>query len=389
MCGALLVTENSSSRGLNVLVVNWQDRENPMAGGAEIHLHEIFGRLAEWGDRVTLLCSGFQGAAQRADLDGIDVHRVGGRHSFPFLARRYFMRHLRSLQLDVVVEDLNKVPLFTPGWSPTPVVLLVHHLFGRTAFLEASLPVATATWLLERPIPRLYRGGPVVAVSNSTAEDLVGRGFSAGDIEIVTNGVDLELYCPDSEVDRFEEPTVVFVGRLKRYKRVDLAIRAMSVLRSRGSEARLLVVGAGDRRRPLEALVKRMALRGAVQFLGFVSEERKVELFRRSWVHVVTSPKEGWGIANLEAAACATPTVASDSPGLRDSVVDGETGYLVPHGDVPALVQRLGALLASPRDRDRMGESARRFAERFTWEGSARELRESLVRRVALAPSRG
>src|SRR5690606_34506660 len=108
-----------------------------------------------------------------------------------------------------------------------------------------------------------------------------------------------------------------------------------------------------------------------VRFLGFVSEEQKRALFRSAWVHVLTSPKEGWGISALEAAACGTATVASDAPGLRDAVVHERTGWLVPHGDVEALADRLAALFASPAERDRMGTEARRFAEGFSWAASA------------------
>jgi glycosyltransferase involved in cell wall biosynthesis len=88
-------------------------------------------------------------------------------------------------------------------------------------------------------------------------------------------------------------------------------------------------------------------------------------------VHALTSPKEGWGIANLEAAACATPTVASDSPGLRDSVVDGVTGALVPHGDINRLADRFEDLLTDPEARDRLGKGARAFSEGYSWEASA------------------
>ena len=70
-----------------------------------------------------------------------------------------------------------------------------------------------------------------------------------------------------------------------------------------------------------------------MRFHGFVSEEEKLALLRRTWANLFPSPKEGWGITVMEAAACGTPSLASDSPGLRDSVRDGETGYLVPHGD--------------------------------------------------------
>jgi hypothetical protein len=74
---------------VRILVVNWQDRENPQAGGAEIHLHEIFGRLAARAHAVTLLCGGWPGSPARAAIDGLIVHRVGTRHTFPVHARRY------------------------------------------------------------------------------------------------------------------------------------------------------------------------------------------------------------------------------------------------------------------------------------------------------------
>lgn len=366
---------------LRILVVNWQDRENPQGGGAETHLHETFGRLASRGHRVTLLASGWPGCAPTTELDGIRVHRTGGRYTFSLAAPRYFRRHLAGEPFDVVVEDLNKVPLFTPYWTPGPVALLVHHLFGVTAFREASLPLAAATWLLERPVPRVFAGTATVAVSESTRADLAVRGMDPSLIEVIPNGLDLSGIAAAAEGERFEDPTLLYLGRLKRYKGVDLVIGALARLRAAGLPARLLVGGKGDHAPVLRALAARMGVADAVEFLGFVSEEEKRALFRRSWVHVLASPKEGWGIACMEAAAAGTPTVASDAPGLRDSVVDGDTGYLVPHGDVEALAQAIARLLVDPALRDRMGRQARRFAEGFSWDASA-DAMESFLTRV-------
>ena len=320
-------------RLLSILVVNWQDRENPHAGGAEAHLHEVFGRLARWGHRVTLLCSGFNRAAARAQLDGIDVHRVGGRYSFVARASRYYRQHLAGRPFDVIVEDLNKVPLFTPRWTARPVVLVVHHLFGATAFQEAAVPLAAATWLLERPVPWAFRRATVIAVSQSTRADLVERGLCAHRIEVVPNGIDLGTYAPNSSVTRAKVPTALYLGRLKRYKRVDLPIRAVSRLRDQSIPGRLLVAGRGEHRQDLMRLAASLRLgEDRVRFLGYVSQADKIALLREAWVHVLTSSKEGWGISVLEAAACGTATIASDVPGLRDSVVHGRTGWLVPHG---------------------------------------------------------
>ena len=371
---------------MRILVVNWMDRENPQAGGAEIHLHETFGRLARRGHAVALLCSGWEGAAPRTVLDGIEVHRTGSRYSFPLRAWPHYRTHLREGRWDVLVEDLNKVPLFTPTWGSTPVVALVHHLFGRTAFQEASFPVAAATVALEWPLARAFFGRPAIAVSPSTRDDLVRRGLRARDVTVIPNGIDLRWYAPDPAVPRYAAPSLLYVGRLKRYKRVDLVLEALAALRPRFPGIRLRVAGRGDDLSRLQARAAALGVEGAVDFLGFVTEEEKRTLLRRSWVHVLTSAKEGWGITVVEAGACGTPTVASDAPGLRDSVRDGRTGVLVPHGDVPALTAALSRLLGDPGLRESLRRGAADFARGFGWDETAGRV-EGVLRGAVEGPA--
>jgi glycosyltransferase involved in cell wall biosynthesis len=374
---------------VKVLVVNWQDRTNPQAGGAEVHLHEIFGRLAARGHRVALLCSGYDGAAERETVDGIEVHRTGRRNTFPLHVARYFRRHLAAEGWNVVVEDLNKVPVFATWWADAPLVLLVHHLFGATAFREASFPFAAATWLLERPIGRVYRGIPVQAVSESTAEDLEARGLRRADVTVIHNGVDVGFFTPSASVARAAEPTFLFLGRVKRYKSVDHAIRAVHALRGEGIPARLQIAGRGDDEPRLRALVDELGAHDAVSFEGFVSEARKRDLLRAAWATVLPSPKEGWGITNVEAAACGTPAVAADAPGLRESVVHGRTGLLYPYGDVPALTEALWALATDASRVEELGRDALAFAQGFTWERAADRTEAHLAGVIAAAKGRG
>jgi len=204
---------------VRLLVVNWQDRENPLAGGAEIHLHEIFGRLAAQGNKVTLLCGGWPGCPPRDTLDGMEVLRVGTRYTFPFLVRRFFDRHLARAGFDLMVEDVNKVPLYTPRWGGPPVVALVPHLFGGTAFQELAAPLASAVWLAERPLGRIYRGVPFEAISASTASDLAERGIPRAAVEVIYPGIDTVGYTPCA-AERADEPVFGYLGRLKRYKGV-------------------------------------------------------------------------------------------------------------------------------------------------------------------------
>jgi glycosyltransferase involved in cell wall biosynthesis len=360
---------------VQLLVVNWQDRENPQAGGAEIHLHEIFERIAQRGSDVTLLCGGWPGAPSRSTSGGIEIHRVGTRHTFPFLARRYYADVLAKQGEHVLVEDINKIPLFTARWGASRVMALVPHLFGGTAFQEAAAPIAAVVWLAERPLAMMYRGVPFEAISDSTAADLAARGVPRESIRVIYPGVHADRFTPDPAV-RSPDPFFVYLGRLKRYKGVEIVLRAFAKLSS--PRATLHIAGTGDHRPALERLAASLDLGARVAFLGFISEEQKLALLRRAWALAFASPKEGWGMTNLEAAACATPVIASDSPGLRESVIDGETGLLVPHGDVAAMAAAMARIAESPDLVRTMGERGRRFAEGFTWDRAARETERHL-----------
>jgi glycosyltransferase involved in cell wall biosynthesis len=363
---------------VNILLVNWQDRANPHAGGAEIHLFEIFSRLVLRGHRVRLICSGWPGALERDTLEGISIERVGGRHSFALMGRRAVRRALRRERPDILVEDINKLPLYLAAGTSIPFCAMVPHLFGETAFDEAPWPVAATVWAAERPVPRLYRRAAFHAISESTRADLITRGISPAQIRVIHPGVDSRRFTPGPPGRRSTAPTFLYVGRLKRYKGISLAIEALAAARQQRPDLRLEIAGTGDHRAHLEQLVTRLDLERAVTFHGFVSEERKIDLMRWAWANVFPSPKEGWGITVVEAAACGTPSLASDSPGLRDSVRHGETGFLVPHGDVAALAARMVELSDTPSLVAKLGERARRFAEALTWERTAGETEQHL-----------
>lgn len=361
------------ARPLRILLLNWQDRENPEAGGAEVHLHEIFGRLAARGHTVRGVVSGWPGAPPSATLDGIDFQRVGNRYSYVWRARRAARGVVRGFAPDVLVEDINKVPLYSPRWAGVPVVALVPHLFGATAFAEASIPLATAVWAAERAIPSVYGSCPFQAISESTALDLTKRGLLARDITVIPPGIDHDTYRPGSSTERAEAPTLLYVGRLKRYKGIEVLFAALSRLNRRLPDARLVIAGRGSDERRLRKLARHAGLSHRVRFLGYISEEEKVAWLRRAWAVVYPSPKEGWGMTNVEAAACGTPVIASDSPGLRESVAAGESGVLAPHGDAAAWTASICEVLEEPSVRERLGRGGVAHAARFSWSRAADE----------------
>ncbi len=364
---------------MRILAVNWLDLENPQAGGAEVHFFEIFRRLVDRGHEVTLVASGWRGADATASIGGIAVKRIGGRYTFALQGRGMVRRELEASQYDIVVEDINKLPLYMPTLTDLPVYVIVPHLFGTTAFREASVAVASAVWLAERAIPAVYEGAAFHAISESTRLDLVARGVSRSAIEVIFPGVDTEWFTPDPAIQRFEKPTFLYVGRLKRYKGIDAILRALALVRAEGLDARLRIAGRGGDLERLERLAKTLGLETVVQFHGFVPEPEKRDLLRRAWAIVFPSAKEGWGIVNVEAAACGTPALASDSPGLRESVRDGSTGILVPHGDTLALADAIARLCRQPALVNSYGGNARQFAETLSWDQAAEETETHLL----------
>ena len=366
-----------------ILLLNERDLHHPQAGGAEVHCFEIFRRLVAAGDEVTLLASDFAGASPEEMVQGIRVRRVGSRFGYYARVPAAYRRLRREAPLDVVVEDLNKFPFFARLWVREPVVVLAHHLFGRTAFRQVAFPIAAATVAAEWLVPRLYRGLPVVAVSPSTRDELARGGLRPTDVRVIPNGLDHTHYRPGPG-PRAASPTVLVLGRVEPYKRVDLLVDAVAALPG----VRLVVAGTGTGLDAVRARVAACGVEDRVEVRGAVDEEEKVRLLQTAHVAASASEKEGWGLTVLEAAACGTPAVATDVPGLRDAVRDGETGLLVRPGDVPALAAALRRVLEDDALRERLGAAALRWAARFTWDSAAVEVSAVLDEARGAVPDR-
>ena len=242
--------------------------------------------------------------------------------------------------------------------------------FGTSAFRQVALPTALAVLATEAALPVLYRRWPFVVVSPSSREDLVRRGLPRDHVRVVPNGLDHGLYRPDSLVSP-DAGRVVFVGRIEHYKGVDVLLAAWPEVRRARPQARLSILGAGT---ALEEMRRRARGLEGIEFAGFVSDEAKVEAMRAARVVVQPSRKEGWGLTVLEANACGTPVVATDVPGLRDSVRDGETGLLVPSGEPDSLAAAIVRVLDDDRLRGRLAAGALAWAGRFTWDRAAESM---------------
>lgn len=356
---------------MHILVVNWRDIHHPEAGGAEVHFHETFTRIVEAGHHVTLLCSRYPGAEVHEWVDGIEVIRNGWKLTFNLTVPWFYHRHLAHEAFDIIIEDLNKIPFFLPCFTKRPTLALLHHLFGTAVFRETNPIFASYVYLTERLIPAVYRRCFFEVVSESSRDELIRMGLPSDQITVIHNGIDTQLYEPVDVLDQKEAALIVYMGRLKRYKNVDHLIQAMIAVRDAVPDARLCIIGTGDQREALEAMCQTMNLTDAVSFTGFISDQDKVDILRKATVAAFPSDKEGWGLTVIEANACYTPVVATDVPGLRDAVVDGETGILVPLGDQEALARELIHLIQDHPERERLARNGAKRAMQFTWDTTA------------------
>lgn len=363
---------------MRVLVLNERDPLHPQAGGAEIHVSEIFGRLARRGHEVTLATSSYPGAALSETVNDMLVQRLGPLAAYyPRVVAKCALETARG-DYDVVVECLNKVPFFSPAYSAVPVLAIVHHLFGKAAFLQVPWPIAATVFALEKMIPTLYQTCPFVSISESSADDLVERGLPRERLLVSHCGIDPPSLQVETSVPRRHR--VVYLGRLEPYKHVDVMLRAAASLRARFPELEILVVGRGSARESLEQLAASLDLADCTRFTGFVSDEERDALLASSRVCVCPSEKEGWGLTVIESNALGTPVVANDAPGLRDSVRHGQTGFLVPNVDVAGFAKHIGELLEDDALAIRMSTEALAWSKTFDWDKAADDMEQALER---------
>jgi glycosyltransferase involved in cell wall biosynthesis len=258
------------------------------------------------------------------------------------------------------------------------VAAIVPHLFGSTAFREASLPAACYVVLLESLIPLAFRRARFLAISESTRDDLARRGIEPARVAVVHCGLDHETYRLDPAVPKTEVPTIVFIGRLRRYKGVDWVMRSLARVVRSAPSVRLIVIGDGPYLPELKLGAARLGIAHAVEFRGFLPRAEKVRALQSAWALVQPSPKEGWGLTVVEAGACGTAVVAADSPGLRDSVRRDVTGLLVPFDDEVRMSEALLKVIEDEPLRARLAANGVAWAARFTWPNCARRSLDAL-----------
>jgi len=362
----------------HILLLTDRDWTHPQGGGTGANLYGQVAHWLAWGHRVTVVAGSYPGAEPVSrPAPGLELHHMGSRTTvFPRAA--WAVRRGLARDADVVLEVVNGITFLSPLWLRKPRVTLVHHIHRDHYVTELGRKGAVAAVLAETlPLKLLYTGAPFLTISESAKRDIAALGVPADDVHVGYLGVEP---LANGRVERAQAPRLLYLGRLKRYKRIELLLDVLEAIPG----AVLDIAGEGDHRPALEAEIAARGLGDRVVLHGHVSEERKAELYSRAWVNLTASSAEGWCLTVMEAATCGTPSVALRVGGLPESIVDGQTGLLADDG--PGLTAAVRRLVEDPELRARMGEAARERAASFTWERTARESLELLEATAGTEP---
>jgi len=369
------------STALRVLFLNWRDTRHPEGGGSEVYVENVARSLAAAGHDVTIFCARYPGAKAEERVDGVRFVRAGTKLSVYAEAVRR-VRRKEFGDLDVIIDVQNGIPFMSRAVAQgTPVVVLVHHVHREQWPVVYDRVRSRIGWWIESSLaPWLYRDCTYVAVSDRTRTELGELGVDHHRIHVIHNGIE---QAPGLDVERSAHPHIAVVGRLVPHKRVEHVLRAAAILRRRHPDLRISVVGDGWWSPRLHHVATALGVADMVDFLGFVDEKTKHQVYASAWLLALPSLKEGWGIVVMEAATHGVPTVAyRNAGGVAESIVDGRTGLLVDGGPVE-FATALDRLICDPVAAGSLGEQARRRAEEFTWAHTAEAFAAVLSRVTA------
>ncbi|MGI5828435.1 MAG: glycosyltransferase [Patescibacteria group bacterium] len=368
--------KSNGERKPRILIFNWRDTKHVWAGGAELYLHEVAKSLVCRGNQVTLLCGNDGYHKRRESVDGVEIVRLGGFYTTYLFTAFYYLLHCQNT-FDAVIDSENGIPFFTPLYVQLPVFLVVYHVHQNVFRTHLLFPLSQLAMMIESKLmPRVYRGRQVITISDSSKKEILEVGnFSPGSVHIVSPGLDTKQY---QRTNKTPYPSFIYLGRLRPYKNIDIAIKAFARVSADLPKARLCIAGEGESELFLKKLARDLKIDGKVRFTGKVSEEEKVKLLSESWVAVQPSQFEGWGLTVIEANACGTPVIASNVNGLSDSVVNGKTGILIEPRNILKLELAMKKIVSDKKMRQSFSESAFAWAHTFNWERSVDELAEVL-----------
>ncbi len=357
---------------MKILILSWRDIKSPFSGGAEIFTYENARRWVTAGHEVTWFSSDFGNCPKEEIIEGIKIIRRGTEITVHYQAFRHYKKNFKG-KFDLVIDQINTIPFLTPLYVKEKKAALIFQLAREVWFYETFFPLSLIGFAMEFFYLKLYRRIPVLTISESTKQDLLKLGFNK-EISILPVGIPFEPL--EEPLAKDFNPSLIFVGRLRKSKRIHHIIEALQMVKKDIPEIQLKIVGSGGKpgyAKKLKRLVKKYNLGGNITFYGHVNEETKRDLIKNSHLIILASVREGWGIVVSEANALSTPAVAYNIHGVRDAIIDWQTGLLTKKNNPQVLSEGIITLLTDRNLYAKMKQTALNKGKEFSWDKSAEE----------------
>ena len=322
----------------------------------------------------------FPGASSVETLDGVRIVRRGQQWTVHLHAFMHYRQRLHD-RFDLLIDQINTIPFFTPLWADVPVFVMIWQLAREVWWYESGFPLNAIGYTLEPVYLRIYRDTPVLTFGQSTEGDLRQLGFRRR-IAVLPIGIEP---IEDALVQKANEPMFVYVGRLAPSKRVHEVVEAFALFHREAGRGRLVLIGSGPPRyeRRLRRVASKLGVEEQVEFSGWRRGLAKHRLMAEAHALLMASVREGWGLVVSEANACGTPAIVYDVPGLRDSVRNDVTGLVVPAQPRSLSIAML-KFVSDPALAERLSAAAKRWSTMLTFDQTVRELVRILQERLAV-----
>jgi glycosyltransferase involved in cell wall biosynthesis len=359
---------------MKILMLNWRCVKNPRMGGAEIFTHNILKRLQAKGHEISQFSALPQGFPYSEKIDGINFYRKGTQYTVHLNAYSFFKKN--KDKFDLVIDQINTIPFFTPFYVKKPRITLIHQLAQPVWKYQAPPIISHIGNFIEPHYLKFYKNEKIFTVSDSTKQDLIDIGCKSKNIIILPEGIEHKPLLTLPSVDSVKIPfSILYFGSVRPMKRVEEPIKAMQYIVKEYANAVLTIAGGSEKkyRKKLESLIKKLKLQKNVNFIGKTTDKEKFELMKKHMVLVATSVREGWGLIVTEANSMGTPAVVYDIHGLRDSTKHLETGLVCKENTPYELAENIKRLFKDKFLYTYLRKNAWKWSKTFSWDKTATE----------------
>jgi glycosyltransferase involved in cell wall biosynthesis len=363
-----------NKKAKRILFLAYRDSRNPFVGGGDIYINELAKGCVKRGHSVTFISSRFPGSKKEESVDGVRVIRLGSAFNMFFLLLFYYFRYLRG-NFDVVVEDVlsgPRIPFLGSLFIKEKLIGIIFQRQKELFELQFSRPIAFVMSSVERLLVLVYSRKKIIVDSLRVKHDLRAIGYSLGKLTVIYPGLNDSLFA-DSIILPFDKrkKQILCLTKLRRYKLVEDAIRAIDILRKSIPDSHLVIAGRTNEMDPgyedeLRILVKDLNLSSNVSFIMDENVEEKAALLATSRVLILPSALEGFGIVVIEANVYGTPVVASNGV-PADAANNGYNAIVVKRNDIQGYSNALLLLLSNRELWERMSCNSREWATHFKW----------------------